>query len=180
MRDRDRRDTTELADSRHCRVVDERDAVPEKTLYEERALSDRERRFSSDPVEIRLDFLEPVAVVACELGHRRPALTFVSDVLALVETDGTAVGLIFGGWEFRAARDADERLHSEFLRRPGSTLKAACQRIESGDELPLRRRCVCAHRRAELQVGVQGKRTEIGPDGREAVTVVAIGFDRLL
>src|SRR5207237_10430954 len=96
MRDRDRRDTTELADSRHCRVVDERDAVPEKTLYEERALSDRERRFSSDPVEIRLDFLEPDPVVACELGHRRTAITFVSDVLALVQTVVAVDGLSFG------------------------------------------------------------------------------------
>src|SRR5438105_1643903 len=97
MRDRDRRDTTELADSRHCRVVDERDAVPEKTLYEERALSDRERRFSSDPVEIRLDFLEPVAVVTSELGHRRPALAFVTDVLAVVELDGDALAVVRDG-----------------------------------------------------------------------------------
>src|SRR6185369_2785142 len=69
--------------------VEERGAIPEHAVDEERALPDGERRLTADP--------EQPAVVAdlrsalgTELPERRPALPVRADVLALVEADRAA------------------------------------------------------------------------------------------
>src|SRR5919108_5270988 len=52
--------------------------------------------------------------------------------------------------------------------------------IERRDKLSLCRSRACAHGRAELQVGIERKRTRRRIHRSEAVAVVPIGFDRLL
>jgi hypothetical protein len=111
MRDRDRVHAPCRA-HRLLRVgVDQRDAVPQEAVHEERPLADPEARLGADAEQARLDLLDPVCVIRRQLGYGRPALAVVADVLALVEADGAARRRLRGRRELGAAGDADVGVH---------------------------------------------------------------------
>ena len=96
VRHADGGDAAERLDVLAGRVVEHRHAVPQhvalRRLHQERPLPDRDRRLGADPQQARL-LLAPVVRGGLEqLGHRRPALAAVPDVLALVEADRALCG----------------------------------------------------------------------------------------
>src|SRR5205823_5679641 len=103
--DRDRLDAASVQ-----RALDERDAVPEHTVGDERALTDREPRPGSDPEQAGLDLLDAVLVRACELVHRGPFLAARAHVLARIEADRALHRRLGRGRELRTARRADKGL----------------------------------------------------------------------
>lgn len=109
--DRDRVDATRAREGVRRLVVEQRDAVPEHAVDEKRPLADGERRLGADPEETRLYLIDDVAMITRELGHRRPPLAVVADVLPLVETDKAADRGFSRGRKLRSTRHTDERVH---------------------------------------------------------------------
>src|SRR5205085_2730008 len=127
MRNRDRPDPADgLNPSDRC-IIEESDTIPEqissRKLEEQRALANREIRFSIDAEELACLFLEPVAMISGELVHRRPCLSFMTDVLPFVGADRASFWRRRGRAELGTALHTDEVRHeiSEFRRRQAST-----------------------------------------------------------
>src|SRR5947199_2296071 len=78
----------------------------------ERPLADGEARLGADPGQPGFELLDAVPMSLRELGRRRPLLSVMADVLALVLADRTAVGRCGGRGVLRAAGDADEGGHA--------------------------------------------------------------------
>ncbi len=113
VRDRDRVQPACGLDRRVRRVVDEREAVPEQAAAEQGALPDRERGLDADADETRLGLLEAEPMGRGELGRRRPRLSAVADVLALVEADRAAGRRRDRVGELAPAGGADGGRHGE-------------------------------------------------------------------
>jgi hypothetical protein len=109
VRDGDRLQAPGRAHRLLGRVVDQRHAVPEQAAGEQRALPDGERRLGADPGQPGLDLLDAVGVVDGETVDRRPLLSGVPDVLALVEAYRALAGRRGGGRELGSAGHADVR-----------------------------------------------------------------------
>ena len=110
MRDRDRAHLAARPHRLERRVVDERDHVPEDValprLEQQHPLADRERGLDADPEHPGV-LAHLAAMLAGELGRRRPALAAEPDVLPLVLADRAALRRLVALGELGRAGAAD-------------------------------------------------------------------------
>src|SRR5581483_6396688 len=93
MRDRDRRDSTQLAYPLNSRVVNQRDAVPKHAPRQQASLADRKLRLRVDREDAIRQVFDSVEMPAAHVFKRGPLLAVEPDVLAEVFANGTPSGI---------------------------------------------------------------------------------------